>query len=390
VFITVASNIAVMAPSTHIGAATPISLDGSGEKPRSRRTRSTETTGTQAVDGESTQPGTIRIVIRDDGKEEGGTESSAAAKMLNDTAAWAEATARTRGRNPQWTRDTVLEARSSTAEEALRLGVIDFIATSTADLYRLIDGRTVQTAKDPVVLRTANVPVMEPVTMSGQEQFLNFLADPTIAYLLISLGTLCIFIEFYNPGLIVPGLIGLISFLLAAVALNILPINIMAVVLIVVGVGLILLELKFPLFFVPTIGGIIFLIVGALLLIDEPRVLPGGYVPLGLAIGIGSGTGGILALLTGLTIRAHSRRVLTGMSSYEGETAEVVEDLNPRGTVFFGGTYWSATLVDETGQPAVGRTVAKGGLVRVKKVQHLRVEVQALEEEKPEKGAGQG
>ncbi len=374
-YITIAAHVAAMAPSTHIGAATPISMDGSGEKPRRRGVKEKETTGTQTGDAGSTQPSTIRIVVEGDGTE---SESAAAAKSLNDTAAWSEATAKARGRNAEWARDIVYDARSSTADDAFRLGVIDLIATSTADLYRALNGRTVQTMDGKVTINLENTALTPPIELNTQERFLDFLADPTIAYLLISLGTLCIFIEFYNPGLIVPGLIGLISLMLAAVSLNILPINTLAVVLLVVGVGLILLEVKFPLFFVPTVGGIAFLIVGALMLIDEPRILPGGYVPLGVAAGLGGASGGLLALMVWLTFRVHRSKVLTGAGSYRGELAEVSEDLSPKGTVYFAGTYWSAMLVGADLKPLITGHVPKGDRVEVVRVQGLRADVKPL------------
>jgi membrane-bound serine protease (ClpP class) len=369
VFITVAAHIAAMAPSTHIGAATPINLDGSGDRPPDADSETSNNDG-------STTPTDQRNQNRRNPGNPSSNNSAAMAKAINDTAAWAEATASTRNRNTTWTRETVTRARSSTAREALQLGVIDMIATTTEDLFRLIDGRVIETANGPVLLETKHLSVPEPIALSTQERFLNFIADPSIALLLISLGTLCLFIEFYNPGLIVPGLIGLISFGLAAVALNILPINTLGVVFIILGIVLILIEFVFPLFFVPTIGGIIFLVVGAMLLIDEPRILTGGFVPVQMALGIGLGTGGILAVIVSMAMKAQLNPVLMGTKSYQGAVAEVSEALAPRGMIFFQGTNWEAVLVDEHGQTVKSDTpLPKGARVRVVELKGLQAKV---------------
>ncbi|MDW7996574.1 MAG: nodulation protein NfeD, partial [Bacteroidota bacterium] len=227
VFITLAAHVAVMAPGTNIGAAHPVGLGG-------------ET-----------------------------TDSVMADKITNDAAAFARSIAQQRKRNAKWAEDAVRRSISSTEREALREGVIDLVASSLDSLLKALDGRSIELPSGTRKLQTATARVEE-VPMNWRQRLLALLSNPDIAYILLMLGIYGLLFELYNPGAIVPGVVGAICLILAAYALQMLPVNYAGLALIAVAIVLFLLELKITSYGLLTLAGIISLLLGSIMLIDSP------------------------------------------------------------------------------------------------------------------------
>ena len=342
-----------MAPGTHIGAAAPVDISGRGRLiplPSDNPSSATDLI-TSAILQRSIEP----IADPKDAMSE---------KIMNDTLAWAETIARVRGRNADWARKAVSRAESITADEALRLGVVDFIAPDLDTLLRDIDGRKVRVEGGEFIFHTAGAP-RETVELTTRQRILNVLANPNLAYMLLLAGLAGLLYEITHPGLIFPGVAGLVSLLLAALSLNLLPTNYAAILLIIAGVALIIAEIKFTTYGLLTVAGTICLFFGSLALFDSSGT--GVGVSLTLVIPTIAVTVGLLVLLVFLVVRSHARRPATGEISFAGQTAEVVVTLSPAGKVFFDGTLWDATA------PV---PVPKGAQVRIVRAErfHLYVE----------------
>ncbi len=313
-FITLAAHVAAMAPNTAIGAAHPVDISGN-----------TTTVPTSAED----------------------------AKILNDAAAYIRTLATNHGRNADWAESAVREAVSATEQEALNLNVIDVIAPDVPSLLNAIDGRQVTLNNgDVVTLHTAGAAVVDE-PMSTLESFLYAIADPNIAYLLLSVATLGIMAELFNPGLIFPGIIGGICLLLAFYSLGTLPFNWAGILLIVLAVGLFVGEALTTTFGIFTAGGIVSLVIGSMILFQgaEPvfRIAPGVIATVTILV---SGT---LIFLVQRAVSTHRKQAFTGREELIGKTATVRVTLNPTGTVFFKGERWTA--VSESGEIPPGEEV---------------------------------
>jgi membrane-bound serine protease (ClpP class) len=324
--ITIAADVAAMAPGTHIGAAHPV--EGFGEK----------------------------------------LDETMAKKMASDVAAAARTWAAGRGRNTQLADDAVRESRSFTEAEAIGATppLIDLVATDVPDLLAKLDGRTIRRFDGrTVVLHTAGARVID-VEMNWRQRLLSALAHPNIAYLLLTLGMLGLTIELWNPGAILPGVAGGLCVLLAFFTFQVLPVNYAAVLLILFGVGLFILEVKVTSHGVLSVGGILSLLFGSMMLMDSPapelRVSISVILPVVLAISA------ILVLLVRLGIASQRRRPTTGPSGMLGETARVMSALAPGapGRVATHGEIWTA-VADEP--------VAEGDEVRVVAVEGLTLRV---------------
>ena len=310
-FITVAANFAVMAPATNIGAASPIS--GSGED----------------------LPDTL------------------ARKVNEDTRAFIRAISEQRGRNAEALEDTVTYARAYSATEALELDIIDIIATDREDLLRQINGRTAQTAAGPVVVNTEGVPVRE-IDKSLLESFLSVIADPNIAFLLISIGSMALFIEFLVP-FFGPGIVGVILLALAFVSFGYLSVNWVGVALILISMGLFYFEMEAPGIGVFGAGGLASFLVGAFLLFGgffgsaDPLDLTADislWLIILMTVAMASAVLTLYFLVRqGGSADAH---VTTVEGALLGAAAVALSDLNPTGRVLVGDGEWFATM--EEGQ----------------------------------------
>ena len=331
-FITAAANFAVMAPGTNIGAASPIAAGGAD------------------------LPETL------------------AKKINEDTRAFIRSIAVARGRNSQALEETVTIARSYSAAEAIELNVVDIIAADLADLLVQLDGRTAQTASGPVVLRTKNADVRE-IKRTLLEMFLGVLADPNLAFVLLTIGGLGILAEFLTPGFIGPGVVGAIALALAFLGMGQLSVNWIGTGLILFAMVLFFLEAQEAGIGIFGIGGVISFLLGAFLLFggyfSTPDISePGSGVSLWLIGGFGGGMGVVLATFLYLLRPTGSS---TGDYSRSGQgpasqVAVVVSDLDPMGKVRIGEEEWDATT-DLQGAIPEGEEVrvleAYGGVLKV-------------------------
>ena len=325
VFITMAAHVAVMAPNTAIGAASPVSLGPEGEQQMSETMKE---------------------------------------KVLNDAAAYIRSIAEAHGRNMEWAEEAVREAVSATEQEALELNVIDMIAADFDSLIAQLDGREVTLLDGRVVTIDTQGATIQDVNMSTIENFLYAISDPNIAFLLLSLATLGIFMEIMNPGLIFPGVVGAICGLLAFYSLGQLPVNIAGVLLIVLAFGLFVAEVFTTSFGLLTGGGVIALVLGALILFPLGSPFSIDPVLIGLIVVI---IVIFFVFVINRIIRAHRRQPATGREEFIGKTAVVKVALNPEGTVLFKGEHWT-TISDE------GR-VKSGEEVIITKYEDLKLHV---------------
>ena len=335
-FITIAADIAAMAPDTAIGAAHPVAIGTGGEAQMSEEMKE---------------------------------------KVVNDAVAYARSIAQAHGRNVEWAEKAVRKAASLPAIEALELGVIDIVATDLDDLITQLDGRkAIISGGEEVTISTEGAQVkINP--MNTIEGFLYAIADPNIAYILLSLAMLGIFFELSNPGLILPGVAGGICLLLAFFALGMLPVNYAGVLLIVLAFGLFVAELFTPTFGLLTAGGIISLVTGSLILFSG-RSPVFQIDPWLIAVVVAIITA-FFAFAINRIIRAHRRQPATGQEELVGKVAKARGVLDPEGTVFFKGELWQAK--SETGR------VEPGEEVIITKVDGLRLMVKKKNEKEVEK-----
>jgi membrane-bound serine protease (ClpP class) len=310
VFITYAAHLAAMAPGTNIGAASPVSLTG-------------DLTGTEQT------------------------------KVMNDSAALIRSIATQRGRNAQWGEDAVRNAVAITDQEALQKGVINFIATDLNAVLNQAHGRTVKVQNQDVTLNTRGASIRQ-VGMNFFEEFFHILLDPNIALILLNIGTLALIVEVYNPGAVIPAVVGIICLTLAAVALFGLPTNWAAVILIVAGIAMMVLDIKVT-GFALTIGGIIAFLLGAFFLFrpltppepTAPNVSVSPFVIGGLALFSAL----FFTLIIGAAVRSRNVPVITGIAPYMGAGGVARTLLNPQGTVLVKSEEWTAVAEDPPIQP---------------------------------------
>ncbi len=309
-FITMAAHIAAMAPDTVIGAAHPVAMSTSGE----------------------TTP------VED--------------KVVNDAAAYMRTLAETRGRNLEWAEKAVRESVSATEDEALELGVIEIIAPTLDDLLDQLNGRQVKMQDGHEITINTSTAAVNYVNMDLGENFLFTIADPNIAYILLSLATLGLLVEISSPGLVFPGIIGGICLLLSFYSLGVLPVNWAGVLLIILAFGLFIAEVFTAGFGALAAGGIISLILGSLILFKGGPLFK--VSPWLIAIVVILVAGFIIFALQKV-IKAHRQQATTGREEFAGKTAVVKQLLNPEGFVLFDGELWSA--VSESGPVAEGEEV---------------------------------
>jgi membrane-bound serine protease (ClpP class) len=322
VFITMAAHVAAMAPATNIGAAHPVAVGG------------------------------------------GQMDKETIKKIENDAAAFARTIATERGRNAEWAEKAVRASVSATEREAVRLKVVDLIAENVSDLLVKIDGRTVKTRKETVTLKTKEAPVTK-VEIGWRDRFLSLITDPNIAYILMMLGMLGLFFELSNPGVILPGVIGGISLILAFFAFQSLPINYAGLLLILFGVVLLLAEIKVVSHGVLTLGGAISMILGSLMLFDAPEV--DLRISWWVIVPTVASTTGIFAFAVGAGVRALYRAPTTGRTGMVGQVGVARSALAPSGEVFVQGELWRAV--------AEGEPVAEGERVTILGLEGLTLKV---------------
>ncbi len=329
VFITLAAHVAAMTPGTNIGAASPVAIGGQ-------------------------------------------MDSTMAAKVTNDAAAYARSLAHERGRNAEWAEQAVRKAVSATAEEAVAAAVVDLLATDFDDLLAQLEGRSVRLPSGPRELHTTGARVEE-VPINLRERLLAMLADPNIAYIFMLLGIYGLIFELQNPGTILPGVVGVISLLIAFMSFQTLPLNYAGLALIVLAVVLFVLEIKIPSYGLLTLGGIVAMVLGSLMLFDTME--PAMRVSLQVIITMVVLTVIFFAFAIGLGLRAQRLRVTTGWEGMVGETGKARTRLDPEGSISVHGEIWQARSLS-------GVPIEAGTRVKVAKVEGLLLYVLPVTEEK--------
>jgi membrane-bound serine protease (ClpP class) len=310
-YILYASHIAAMAPATNLGAATPVELaPGGGDKPAA------------APDQPGvTKPGDARPPDNLPGDPK-------MRKAVHDAAAYIRSLAELRGRNAEWGERAVREAASLSASEALKLNVIDLVATDLDDLLRQLNGRSIRMDGHTVILDTANASI-EYVSPDWRSRLLAVIGDPSIAYILMLLGIYGLIYEFANPGMMLPGVVGGICLLLGLFALQVMPINYAGLALMTLGIALMIGEAFVPSFGALGVGGVIAFIIGSVMLIDTD--VPGYGIPWALIVPVGVASGLFSFFVVGLAIKARARPVVTGSEEMIGARGEILEDMEHEG-----------------------------------------------------------
>jgi len=285
-------------------------------------------------------------------------------KVENDTAALMRSVTSKRGRNVEAAESAVRESKSFTDQEALAQHLIDYVASSTEDLFRQMQGKSFKRFNgEPAALNLEGQPIVG-FDMTVKEHVLDTLMDPNLAFLLLAIGALALYIEFNHPGAVIPGTVGVVFILLAVFALNLLPTRFAAVVLVLGAFALFAAEAKFATHGVMTVGGIALITIGGLLLVDSP--IPEMRVHLVTALSVSIPLGIITAFLMTIAVRARRNKVVTGAQGLVGETGVVQTALSPQGKVFVHGELWDAVA---------SNSLPAGQLVVVRKVDGLMLEV---------------
>jgi membrane-bound serine protease (ClpP class) len=305
VFITLSAHIAAMAPGTNIGAAHPVAMGG-GEMDKTMKE-----------------------------------------KVENDSVAYIKSIAERHGRNVAWAEDAVRKSVSVTENEALGLKIIDLVAEDLPALLTKLDGRKISMGAGTVILRTKDAAVRE-FPMGWRLEMLKTLSDPNIAYVLMTIGTIGLLAELYNPGAILPGIVGAISLILAFYSFQSLPVNYAGVLLMLLGVVLFILEISVTSYGLLAIGGVISMILGSLMLIKAEA--PFLKISWAVIVPVVTMAAGLTLLIVGMGIRAMRRRPLTGSEGMVGLVGVAKTSMAPQGKILVHGELWDA-ISDQPLQP---------------------------------------
>jgi len=321
-FILESADVAAMAPGTNTGAAHPVTIGG----------------------------GKLDDVMKE--------------KLENDSAALMRSVVSKRGRNVDVAESAVRQSKSFTDQEALSQKLIDYVASSEQDLLKQIQGKPVKRFNgQTVTLNLAGQPIRD-YGMTLKQRILAYIMDPNVAFILLAIGALALYAEFNHPGAVVPGTVGVVFILLAIFALNLLPVRFAALVLILASFVLFALEAKFVTHGVLTIGGIVTMVLGGLLLVDAP--IPEMRVHLLTALAVSVPLGLITAFLMSIALKARRNKVVTGAQGLVGEIGQAQTALSPQGKVFVHGELWDAVA---------SASVSAGQTVVVRNVDGLQLQV---------------
>jgi membrane-bound serine protease (ClpP class) len=324
VLITLAAHVAAMAPGTNIGAAHPVGLGG------------------------------------------GQMDETMLKKVENDAAAYAKSLAEQRGRNVEWAVNAVRESESVSAQRALELNIIDLVASSVPELIDKLEGREVETVWGKKTLALKGLPVEEAV-MGWRYRLLDALSNPNIAYILMMLGFYGLFFELSNPGVIFPGVFGAICLILAFFALQTLPVNYAGMLLILLAIILFIAELKVTSYGVLSLGAIVSLILGSLMLIESPD--PALRISWFVILPMVATTAAFFLFAVSFALRAQMKQPTTGQEGLIGKRARVVSPIRGEGKVFVHGEYWNAESDEE---------FEKGDTVEIVGVSELTLKVRRV------------
>jgi membrane-bound serine protease (ClpP class) len=338
-YIAYASAIAAMAPSTNIGAATPVRM---GVSPQPEQ-----------------QPG------RQDGKQKaasGEPSDAETRKAVNDAVAYIRGLAELNARNADWAVEAVRRAASLPASEALKLHVIDVIADDDLDLLHKIDGRTVKARGKPTRLETADLKIAN-LKPDWRTELLAVVTNPNVAFILMLVGVYGLIFEFLSPGAIAPGLIGAISLVVALYGLSLLPINFAGVALVLLGIGLMLAEVHIGGFGAIGVGGIVAFVIGAIMMF--PSATPGFELSPAVIASTLIASVGLLLVAISLLLRSRKRKVLTGQEALLGAEGEVVTWQDGEGRIRIAGEIWRARATGSLQPRTRAKVIAREGLVLI-------------------------
>ncbi|HBM84401.1 MAG TPA: serine protease [Halieaceae bacterium] len=313
-----ATHIAAMAPGTNLGAATPVQLGGGGlpELPGEG----------EEQDGEATSPDSA-----------GGTAMER--KVVNDAVAYIRSLAQLRGRNGDWAERAVREGVSLSAEDALTAGVIEQLADSLPLLLQNVDGTIVQVDGEAHVLNTAGAEIVQQ-SPDWRSEFLAVITNPNMAYILLLLGIYGLVIEFYNPGIGLPGIVGAMSLLIALYAMQMLPISYAGMGLLLLGVALMVAEAFAPSFGVLGLGGAAAFVTGSIMLMDT--TLPAYQLAMPIVLAVTVFSVGLLVFALGMVLRARKRTVVTGVQRLVGTSTRVARMHDGEAWIWLDGELWHA------------------------------------------------
>ncbi len=328
--ITLAADFAAMAPGTNIGAATPVSIGGGG--------------------GQGEQDQAMKN------------------KVVNDAVAYARSIAQQRGRNVDWAEQIVSHSISTAAAEALELKVIDLVAASENELIEKLDGQRYLRDGQSLLMSLEGVELVF-AEMNWRQQILDKISNPNVAYLLMMLGILGIFFEISQPGVVLPGAIGAIAILLALFAFQSLPINYVGVLLILLALVLFILEVKVVSYGMLSVGGIVALSLGSIMLIDSTE--PYLQISLGVIVTTVLVFSGLFLFCLFFVVRTQRSRFISGTEAMIGEQGRAVTVIHEQGRVFVHGEYWDAFSLDAIPEGTAVEVVAMGP--------QMKLEVRAVE-----------
>ncbi|MGC1522233.1 MAG: nodulation protein NfeD [Steroidobacteraceae bacterium] len=320
-YILYASHFAAMAPATNLGAATPISIGGEPSAPPA--------TAPADSGGDKKQPAP-EVIPPGNAHER---------KAVNDAVAYIRSLAQLRGRNAEWAEAAVRGAASLSADDALKQNVIDIVAKDVPDLLRQLQGRNIKAADQEITLDTRNLAVHR-VAPDWRTRLLLVLTHPTIAYGLLLVGIYGLLLEGYNPGAVLPGVVGALALLLGLYGLQLLAVNYAGLALMALGIGLIVTEFFMPAFGSLGVGGLAAFVVGSIILFDNDA--PGLQVAMPLIVGIAVAGGLVIVIIGWLGAQARRRPPSTGVETMIGAAVEAVGDCGDKCVVRYGGELWNA------------------------------------------------
>lgn len=315
-YILYASHIAAMAPATNLGAATPVQIGGFSSFDDNK----------DNTDKNKEKPKPLSDPMTH--------------KMVNDAAAYIRGLAKMHGRNEQWAEQAVREAASLSAEEALKLNVIDVVATDTTDLFQQLQGRKINISGQELTLDTTQFEI-QTIKPDWRNQFLAAITNPSMAYILLMVGIYGLVFEFSNPGSVVPGTVGGICLLLALYALQLLPVNYAGMGLILLGIALMTAESFVPSFGILGLGGVISFVIGSVIIMDTD--IPGFGIDWGLIAGFALSSALFFIIAIGLLIKSRNSPVVSGKEEMLDSIGTVLDDFSGTGRVHIHSENWTAS-----------------------------------------------
>jgi membrane-bound serine protease (ClpP class) len=319
VMVTIAAHVAAMAPGTNIGAASPVTAGGKD------------------------------------------MDKTMAKKVVHDMASYGRGIAQDKGRNAEWVEKAIREAVSITADEAVKKNVVDLVAKDLDELMNLLDGREIVLREGKLTLKTKDL-ARTHYHPGLRDRILKTISDPNIAYILMMIGLAGLYFELSHPGVIFPGVIGAISLILAFYSFQTLPVNYAGLLLIVLAIIFFIAEIKVQSYGVLSLGGLISLTLGSIMLFEDLKVSLKLMAPTVVLVG------GFFVVVSTLAFRAYRTQPKSGMDGLIGEIGLVKEDIDPEGLIFVHGEYWRATAGEKIeANEKVEVAGADGLILRVKK-----------------------